>query len=140
MKKTSVTSKKSDSNTIGVNADFFLRLVFLGGILVPSKTCPEVFYGLLVGLLLILRTVFDINIMMLNTSIERSIVNRLIVEFKSLLGSFFMMILPVSGVNCLLKYANAELKMRFRKPVWMDDASCAFRVKMSMHSFCNVMI
>ncbi len=106
--------KKESSKKIAINHDFMVRMHQVFQILVPSLWSPEVGYALLVAALLVARTSFDIIIMTINTSIERSIVSRSANDFLYNLKRFLLVMVPVAGTNSLLKYGVSEMKMRFR--------------------------
>ncbi|KAG9397912.1 ATP-binding cassette sub- D member 3 [Aphanomyces cochlioides] len=106
--------KKGQDKKVAINKDFFDRFMRLFRIIVPSLWTPEVAYAVLVAGLLAARTSFDITILQMMTSIERAIIGRSSKDFIHHLTRFLLIMLPVSVVNCLLKYGQTELSLRFR--------------------------
>ncbi|RLO06721.1 hypothetical protein DYB28_007599, partial [Aphanomyces astaci] len=121
--------KKGQDKKVAINNDFLGRFMRLFRIIVPGLWTPEVAYALLVAGLLTARTTFDITILHMMTSIERAMYAPLPLSFHlkpphSISGSrkdfvhhlsrFLLVMLPVSVVNCLLKYGQTELSLRFR--------------------------
>ncbi|RHZ28806.1 hypothetical protein DYB26_005273 [Aphanomyces astaci] len=104
--------KKGQDKKVAINNDFLGRFMRLFRIIVPGLWTPEVAYALLVAGLLTARTTFDITILHMMTSIERAIGSRK--DFVHHLSRFLLVMLPVSVVNCLLKYGQTELSLRFR--------------------------
>ncbi|RHY81354.1 hypothetical protein DYB31_012435 [Aphanomyces astaci] len=104
--------KKGQDKKVAINNDFLERFMRLFRIIVPGLWTPEVAYALLVAGLLTARTTFDITILHMMTSIERAIGSRK--DFVHHLSRFLLVMLPVSVVNCLLKYGQTELSLRFR--------------------------
>lgn len=82
--------------------------------MIPSVASPEMAYMVLVALLLVARTSFDIIILHMTTSIERSIISRNRKQFQKHLLRFFLAILPVAAINSVLKYGQTEMHLRFR--------------------------
>ncbi|CAK4613679.1 unnamed protein product [Aphanomyces euteiches] len=106
--------KKGQDKKVAINKDFFDRFMRLFRIIVPGLWTPEVAYAVLVAGLLAARTSFDITILQMMTSIERAIIGRSSKDFIHHLTRFLLIMLPVSVVNCLLKYGQTELSLRFR--------------------------
>ncbi|ETV69807.1 hypothetical protein, variant [Aphanomyces astaci] len=106
--------KKGQDKKVAINNDFLGRFMRLFRIIVPGLWTPEVAYALLVAGLLTARTTFDITILHMMTSIERAIISGSRKDFVHHLSRFLLVMLPVSVVNCLLKYGQTELSLRFR--------------------------
>ncbi|ETV92478.1 hypothetical protein, variant [Aphanomyces invadans] len=106
--------KKGQDKKVAINKDFLDRFIRLFRIIVPGLWTPEVAYALLVAGLLTARTTFDITILHMMTSIERAIISGCRKDFIHHLSRFLLVMLPVSVVNCLLKYGQTELSLRFR--------------------------
>ena len=64
---------------------------------------------------LFLRTYLDLAMLELTTSIERAVVQRDGVSFATGLKEYTKFMVPLSLVNALLKYGQAELALRFRQ-------------------------
>ncbi|DAZ95309.1 TPA: hypothetical protein N0F65_006562 [Lagenidium giganteum] len=109
-----MTKKQGNKQKVAVNKEFAQRFLRLFKIIVPGPFTPEVAYAILVAALLAARTSFDILIMQIFTSVERAIISRSQKDFLHHLRRFFLVMLPVSCVNCLLKYGHTELMLRFR--------------------------
>lgn len=109
-----MTKKQGSRQKVAVNKEFYARFVRLFKVIVPGPFTAEVGFAALVALLLAARTSFDILLLHIFTSIERAIVSRSQKDFMFHLRRFFAVMLPVSCVNCLLKYGHTELTLRFR--------------------------
>ncbi|KAE9033467.1 ATP-binding cassette sub-family D member 3 [Phytophthora rubi] len=99
---------------VAVNGVFFRRFIRLFRVLVPGPFSAELGFAALVAVMLAAKTSFDIVMLQLLTSIERAIVSRSQQEFLHHLRRFMAVMLPLSCVNCLLKYGQSELSLRFR--------------------------
>jgi ABC-type uncharacterized transport system fused permease/ATPase subunit len=64
---------------------------------------------------LLLRTYLDLAMLELTTTIERAVVQRDGASFSTGLKDFAKFMVPLSLVNALLKYGQAELALRFRQ-------------------------
>ncbi|TMW58859.1 hypothetical protein Poli38472_007004 [Pythium oligandrum] len=109
-----MTKKHGNKQKVAINKEFLTRFMRLFKVIVPGLVTPEVGYAFLVAGLLAARTSFDILILQIVTSIERAIISRSTEGFMHHLRRFFLVMLPVSCVNCLLKYGQTELTLRFR--------------------------
>ncbi|KDO24509.1 hypothetical protein SPRG_10324 [Saprolegnia parasitica CBS 223.65] len=105
---------KGQEKKVAINKEFLHRFMRLFRIIIPGLWTPEVAYAIGVAALLAMRTSFDITILQIITSIERAIIGRSSKDFVHHLSRFFLIMLPVSCVNCLLKYGHTELSLRFR--------------------------
>ncbi|OQR83825.1 ATP-binding Cassette (ABC) Superfamily [Achlya hypogyna] len=105
---------KGQDKKVAINKEFLERFMRLFRIIIPGIWTPEVAYAIGVAALLAMRTSFDITILQIITSIERAIIGRSSKDFVHHLSRFFLIMLPVSCVNCLLKYGHTELSLRFR--------------------------
>eukprot|EP01112_Ceratiomyxa_fruticulosa_P016659 TRINITY_DN5070_c0_g1_i1.p1 TRINITY_DN5070_c0_g1~~TRINITY_DN5070_c0_g1_i1.p1 ORF type:complete len:656 (+),score=61.24 TRINITY_DN5070_c0_g1_i1:1521-3488(+) len=99
---------------IGVDLLFCTRLIKLLGICVPGIFSKEMGFVFLVSASMVLRTMCDLWIIRISTSVERSIIGRDPVGFRYHLFRFFVGMIPVSLVNSLLRYSLSELALRFR--------------------------
>uniref|UniRef100_K3WXJ7 ABC transporter domain-containing protein n=1 Tax=Globisporangium ultimum (strain ATCC 200006 / CBS 805.95 / DAOM BR144) TaxID=431595 RepID=K3WXJ7_GLOUD len=109
-----MTKKMGSKQKVAVNKEFYERFLKLFKVIVPGPFTPEVAFAALVAALLAARTSFDILVLQIFTSIERSIISRSQKDFVHHLRRFFVLMLPMSCVNCLLKYGHTELTLRFR--------------------------
>lgn len=109
-----MTKKQGNKQKVAINKEFFDRFMRLFKVIVPRMFSPEVGYAVLVAGLLAARTSLDIQILQIVTSIERAIISRSSPEFVQHLRRFVLIALPASCVNCLLKYGQTELTLRFR--------------------------
>ncbi|KAL3659407.1 hypothetical protein V7S43_015678 [Phytophthora oleae] len=71
-------------------------------------------FAALVAAMLTAKTSLDIAVLRLFTLIERAIVSRSKPDFQHHIGHFLAIMVPMSCVNCLLKYSQSELRLRFR--------------------------
>ena len=94
---------------------FYARIRRLLGICVPSWKSPEAGYLVLVAVSMVARTLCDLWMISINTTLERTIITRDSKSFAKNLVRFILSMLPISIVNNLLKYGLEELKMRFRE-------------------------
>jgi len=83
-------------------------------ILIPSWTCAEAKYMLIVAVAMILRTVCDLWMLSNSTAIERCIIFKDSRGFAVNIARFFISMLPISCVNQWLKYGLGELALNFR--------------------------
>ncbi|GMF33765.1 unnamed protein product [Phytophthora fragariaefolia] len=97
-----------------VNGDFFRRFLRLFRVIIPGPFSAELGFAALVAVMLAAKTSFDIAVLQLFTSIERAIVSRSLRDFQQHLRRFIAVMLPMSCVNCLLKFGQSELSLRFR--------------------------
>ncbi|KAL4094155.1 hypothetical protein PRIC1_009818 [Phytophthora ramorum] len=111
----SVTARKQPGQLkAAVNGDFYRRFLRLFRVIVPGPFTAEVGFAALVAVMLAAKTSFDVTVLHLFTSIERAIVSRSQQDFMRQLRRFMAVMLPMSCVNCLLKYGQTELSLRFR--------------------------
>ncbi|OWZ14467.1 ABC transporter [Phytophthora megakarya] len=105
---------KQSRQNVAVNASFYRRFLTLFRVIVPGPFTAEVGFAALIAAMLAAKTSFDIAVLHLFTSIERAIVSRSQQDFLQYLRRFMAVMLPMSCVNCLLKYSQSELSLRFR--------------------------
>ncbi|KAG6616583.1 ATP-binding Cassette (ABC) Superfamily [Phytophthora cinnamomi] len=106
--------KRSNQSKVAVNGDFLRRFLRLFRVIVPGPFSAEVGFAALIAVMLAAKTSFDIVVLQMFTSIERAIVSRSQQDFLRHLRRFIAVMLPMSCVNCLLKYGQSELSLRFR--------------------------
>jgi ATP-binding cassette subfamily D (ALD) protein 3 len=108
------TRKRDGQAKVSVNATFMRRFLRLFRVIVPGPFTAEVGFAALVAVMLAAKTSFDIAVLHVFTAIERAIVSRSQQDFVRHLRRFMAIMLPMSCVNCLLKYGQTELTLRFR--------------------------
>ena len=109
-----VNEKGPKKDKIAVDKKFFKKLAKLIRILIPSYTCPEVGYLLLVAFSLIARTFADVFMIVIGTSVESSIISGSMPDFVRNTVKYITAMPAISLVNNSLKYGIDELKLRFR--------------------------
>ncbi|CAM9411550.1 unnamed protein product, partial [Phaeothamnion confervicola] len=98
-----------------VDGAFLKRMARLLKIMIPSPTSAEAGMLAMVAALLVQRTLFDLVMLRLTTSIERAIVLRDAPAFWRSLASFATYTVSVSCCTGLLKGAQAELALLLRR-------------------------
>nr|QUF59459.1 ATP-binding cassette transporter Abcd3 [Brachionus angularis] len=110
-----VNEKKSDkTQKVAVDKKFFKKLKRLLNILIPSWHCTEITYLVLVAFSLIARTLADVFMILIGTSIESAIIQGDSRSFMNHLAKYVSAMPFISLVNNSLKYGLDELKLRFR--------------------------
>nr|XP_002124998.1 ATP-binding cassette sub-family D member 3-like [Ciona intestinalis] len=94
---------------------FLRRILKILKILVPGWFTAEVGYLTLVGVMLLLRTRFDVWMIANGTAIESSIIDRDRSRFIKYLFKYIYAQPTIALTNQLLKYGLNSLKLRFRK-------------------------
>ncbi|KAK1935370.1 ATP-binding cassette sub-family D member 3 [Phytophthora citrophthora] len=110
--KTTTTTRTTAK--VAINQEFFRRFLRLFQVIAPGVFTAEMGFAVLVAAMLTAKTSLDISVLNLFTSIERAIVSRSKPDFQHHLGHFLAIMLPMSCINCLLKYSQSELRLRFR--------------------------
>ncbi|CAI5441285.1 unnamed protein product [Caenorhabditis angaria] len=106
--------KKAGAKT-GLDAEFFEKIRRLLKILIPGPLSMEVFYMVVIGLVLLARTVADVYMITNATSVEASMVDRNPIIFAVSVFKYFLNLPAISLINALLKFSLSELKLRFRE-------------------------
>jgi len=105
---------KGGRDKASVDARFFRQLYKILKVLIPTASCPEVGFLLLIAFSLVARTYCDVWMISKTTNIERDIISRnrngLVKDLLSWLSAMPL----ISLTNQLLKYGLNELKLRFR--------------------------
>uniref|UniRef100_A0A1I7TV65 ABC transporter domain-containing protein n=1 Tax=Caenorhabditis tropicalis TaxID=1561998 RepID=A0A1I7TV65_9PELO len=104
--------KKSKAS---LNAAFFAKLKKLLRILIPGPFSTEVFYMIVIGFVLLARTIADVYMITNATSVEASIIDRSPIMFAMSVFKYFLNLPAISLINALLKFSLSELKLRFRE-------------------------
>uniref|UniRef100_A0A8R1DG86 ABC transmembrane type-1 domain-containing protein n=1 Tax=Caenorhabditis japonica TaxID=281687 RepID=A0A8R1DG86_CAEJA len=107
------SAKKSAKASL--NSEFFTKLKKLLKILIPGPLSTEVFYMILIGFVLLGRTIADVYMITNATSVEASIIDRSPALFAISVFKYFLNLPAISLINALLKFSLSELKLRFRE-------------------------
>eukprot|EP01139_Manchomonas_bermudensis_P010009 Amastigsp_a339828_62.p2 type:complete len:677 gc:universal Amastigsp_a339828_62:2048-18(-) len=99
---------------VAVDGVFASRMWKILKILIPHPLSPEAMYMLVVGLMMIARSYGDIWMLNNGTAIERCIITRDAIGFKTHLFQLVLAMLPLAFINNVLKYGLWELALRFR--------------------------
>mmetsp|Transcript_16327 Transcript_16327/g.25748 ORF Transcript_16327/g.25748 Transcript_16327/m.25748 type:complete len:695 (+) Transcript_16327:94-2178(+) len=117
--KTLGSSKRGVASKVGINKELLRRLRQLLPVLFPGGANPlrsrEAGTALAVAALLGARSYFDLVLLELTTRVEGRIVARDAAGFRRGLLDFLAVVVPVATCNSLLKYAQAELALGFRR-------------------------
>ncbi|CAB3405584.1 unnamed protein product [Caenorhabditis bovis] len=98
-----------------VSSAFLQKLKKLLKILIPGPFSKEVFYMIVIALVLLARTAADVYMITNATSVEASIVDRSPMLFTLSVVKYFLNLPAISLINALLKFSLSELKLRFRE-------------------------
>ena len=99
---------------VAVDKVFFKRFLRLLKIMVPSALSKEFFFVVLVGVCLVARSLCDIYLLRITTSMEAIIISRDASKFAGGIAKFLVAMLPVACLNNLLKFSLAEMVLCFR--------------------------
>lgn len=109
------SNKKNDKkDKVAVNKQFFRKLWKLIKVLIPKFASPETGFLVLVAGSLIARTLADVFLIFIGTSIESSIISGNNSDFIGFTAKYLSAMPLISLVNNLLKYGLDELRLRFR--------------------------
>ena len=109
-----VAKSKESKKKVGVGSEFYKQIIRLLKICVPGWFSPEAGYLTLVAATLVARTLCDLWMININTTLERTIITRDAKAFGYHIVQFIVSVLPIAMVNNLMKYGLEELSMRFR--------------------------
>ena len=105
---------KAKRNSVAVNKLFFMRLLKILKIVIPSVTSAESLYVLILTILLISRTMFSIYIAELVGVNAQSLVARNWNKLGRGIGLFALITIPAACINSGLKYYQEIISLRFR--------------------------
>lgn len=106
--------KNEKAPKVAVDGVFASRMWRILSILIPGPMSAEAAYMLVVGLMMIARSYGDIWMLNNGTAIERCIITRDSIGFKTHLFQLMLAMLPLAFINNILKYGLWELALRFR--------------------------
>jgi len=110
----STPTKGDKKEKVLVDKTFLKRLIRILKVLVPNFFSKEVGFIILIAVMLVVRTGFDVWMIQNGTAIESAIINRNYNRFLGHLFSYIWSQPALALTNQLLKYGLNSLKLRFR--------------------------
>jgi len=118
------------SSPISVNKRFFNQLLVIIRILIP-RLHSDSFLLLITHLItLISRTFLSIYIARLDGAIVKSLVQRKPRDFIRTISIFFIVAIPASFINSLIRFAESKLALAFRSKLTRYTYELYFRVRL----------
>lgn len=104
----------ASAKKVGVNREFFRQLGAIFKILVPRSSSKEVFIFILHTGFLILRTYLSVLVARLDGAIVRDLVSANGKGFLKGLGLWFVLAVPSTYTNSMIRYLQSKLAIGFR--------------------------
>lgn len=112
-----VDESANKKKKVAVDYTFLVRVTRILKILIPSWRCKELFHLALLTALLFARTILSIYIADIMGSNAKHLVGRNFEAVKKGVLRFFLLSIPASWVNSMLKYETSMLSLNFRKRI-----------------------
>ncbi|KAN0061361.1 ATP-binding cassette long-chain fatty acid transporter pxa1 [Thecaphora frezii] len=120
---------------VGVNKEFFRQLKALFRILIPRKNSKEVYIFALHTSFLVLRTYLSMLVAKLDGAIVRDLVSANGKGFLRGLGLWFLLAIPSTYTNAMIRYLQSKLAIGFRTrltryvhDLYLNDKSNFYRI------------
>lgn len=101
-------------NLTGINVDFVVQLIKLLRIMVPRMASAEVLLLVTHTCSLMARTFLSVYVAHLEGQVVKYIVRRDLAQFAALLSRWFLIAVPATFLNSLIRFLEAKLALRFR--------------------------
>lgn len=104
----------ASAKKVGVNREFFRQLRAIFKVIVPRSSSKEVFIFLLHTAFLVLRTYLSVLVARLDGRIVRDLVTANAKGFMKGLGLWFLLAIPSTYTNSMIRYLQSKLAIGFR--------------------------